>query len=103
MLPLCEFVARRLAATLKFKWQLVKSMSCNFPRNVVAAVGVLVATKLGVSLVRATWQCCRAYLLAPLGIGQANFLKYGKWAGNLREGAVHLLYLLFCLYLIVCC
>ncbi len=51
-------------------------------RNAAAGFGVLVLAKVAFRVFMSLCNNFRAFFLAPLGIGQANLLKYGKWAGT---------------------
>ncbi len=54
---------------------------CEF-RNAAAGFGVLVLAKVAFRVFKSLYSNLRAFFLAPLGIGRANLLKYGKWAGT---------------------
>ena len=53
-----------------------------FSRNAASVVGLLFLARLGLRLLCDMCSGFRAFFLSPLGIGRANLLKYGKWAGN---------------------
>ena len=50
-------------------------------RNVAAVIGILYITCLLIHLLCDILSFFRAYILAPMGIGRTNLLKYGSWAG----------------------